>query len=143
VALDEAPADFDSPQRSAMSSPLAEFALSVQRYDKTAVVRVVGELDLATTPTLSAAIAALEQPCDRIVLDLSDLVFIDSTGLSLAVAEYRRATRDGFDLVVAGADGHVLDVLRLTGLDVTLPLAPDVRSALGQRPEAADEPAAR
>jgi anti-sigma B factor antagonist len=120
-----------------MTSPLAEFDVSVQRLDKAAVVRVAGELDLATTPALWAAIAALEQPCDRIVLDLSDLAFIDSTGLSLTVAEYRRAARDGFDLVVAGADGQVLDVLRLTGLDVTLPLAPDVRSALGEAAETA------
>jgi anti-sigma B factor antagonist len=126
-----------------MTSPLAEFDVSVQRVDKTAVVRVDGELDLATAPALSAAIAALEQPCDRIVLDLSTLAFIDSTGLSPAVAEYRRAARDGFDLVVAGADGQVLDVLRLTGLDVTLPLAPDVRAALGDAAETAAEPAAR
>jgi hypothetical protein len=33
--------------------------------------------------------------------------------------------------VIAGAAGAVLKVLRLTGLDVTLPLAPDVASVLG------------
>jgi anti-anti-sigma factor len=112
-------------------APLSPFDVSVERLDGTAVVHVAGELDLATTPRLSAVLEALEQPCDRVVLDLSALAFIDSTGLRLTVAEYQRATRDGFDLVVAGADGHVLDVLRLTGLDVTLPLAPDVPSALG------------
>lgn len=112
-------------------APLAPFEVSIERLNGTAVVHVAGELDLATTPTLSAVLHTLEQPCDRVVLDLSELAFIDSTGLSLTVAEYHRATRDGFDLVVAGAEGHVLDVLRLTGLDVTLPLAPDVSSALG------------
>jgi anti-anti-sigma factor len=112
-------------------APLAEFGITVQRLDKTAVVHVAGELDIATTPQLADVLAALEQPCARVVLDLSDLAFIDSTGLRLTVAEHQRATQDGFDLVVAGADGHVLDVLRLTGLDVTLPLAPDVSSALG------------
>jgi anti-sigma B factor antagonist len=112
-------------------APLAPFDVSVERLDGTAVVHVAGELDLATSPRLSAVLAGLEQPCDRVVLDLSELAFIDSTGLSLTVTEYQRATRDGFDLVVAGAEGHVLDVLRLTGLDVALPLAPDVPSALG------------
>jgi anti-sigma B factor antagonist len=111
--------------------PLAPFDVSVERLDGTAVVHVAGELDLATTPSLSAVLHGLEQPCDRIVLDLSELSFIDSTGLALTVTEYQRASRDGFDLVVAGAEGHVLDVLRVTGLDVALPLAPDVPSALG------------
>ena len=37
---------------------------------------------------------------------------------------------DGFDFVVAGATEPVLRVLRITGLDVTLPMAPDVASAL-------------
>jgi anti-anti-sigma factor len=121
-------------------APLAPFEVSVERLNATAVVHVAGELDLATTPRLSAVLRALEQPCDRVVLDLSELAFIDSTGLSLTVSEYRRASREGFDLVVAGAEGHVLDVMRLTGLAVTLPLAPDVPSALGGTADAAGSP---
>jgi anti-anti-sigma factor len=58
------------------------------------------------------------------------LEFIDSTGLRIAVIEHGRATMDGFEFIIAGATGAVLKVLRLTGLDVTLPLAPDVASAL-------------
>jgi anti-anti-sigma factor len=120
-------------------APLAEFGVTVQRLDETAVVHVAGELDIATTPQLAGVLAGLEQPCACVVLDLSDLAFIDSTGLRLTVAEYQRASQDGFDLVVAGADGHVLDVLRLTGLDVTLPLAPDVTSALGGTADASQD----
>ena len=52
-------------------------------------------------------------------------------GLRLAVTEHGRASLDGFEFVIAGAAGAVLKVLRLTGLDVTLPLAPDVASVLG------------
>jgi anti-sigma B factor antagonist len=108
-----------------------EFDVSIERRAGTAIVRVVGELDLATAPTLMSALHGLEQPCDRVVIDVSGLRFIDSSGLRLAVDEYRRATADGFELVIAGAGANVLSVLRIAGLDVTLPLAPDVASVVG------------
>jgi anti-anti-sigma factor len=109
---------------------VSEFQVSVERLGGTAVVSVCGELDLATAPALSDTLAALERPCDRVILDVSGLGFIDSTGVQLAVAEYQRARADGFDLVIAGAADNVMKVFRLTGLHVTLPLAPDVASAL-------------
>jgi anti-sigma B factor antagonist len=101
---------------------------------KTAVVRVVGELDLATAPDLSKVLRGLERECECIVLDVSGLTFIDSTGLRLALIEHDHAVMDGFQFAITGARGPVLDVLRLTGLDVTLPLASDVASALDGSP---------
>ena len=108
-----------------------EFDVSVQRAGTTAIVRVAGELDLATAPELSDALLALDGGCERVILDVTALEFIDSTGLRLAVTEHGRAGAEGFEFVIAGAAGAVLKVLRLTGLDVTLPLAPDVASVLG------------
>jgi anti-sigma B factor antagonist len=108
-----------------------QFEVSVERSGTTAVVRLAGELDLATTPELADVLHGLEPACERIILDLTGLEFIDSTGLRLAVVEHDRSAVDGFEFVIAGAAGSVLRVLRLTGLDVTLPLAPDVASVLG------------
>jgi anti-sigma B factor antagonist len=108
-----------------------DFELSVERRAGTAIVHVVGELDLATVPILASALHGLEQPCERIVLDFSGLQFIDSTGLCLAFEEYQRGAADGFDFVIAGSGENVLRVLRIAGLDVALPLAPDVASVLG------------
>jgi anti-anti-sigma factor len=112
----------------AMTDP--DFEVTVQRLSGTAVVQLAGELDLASTPTLADVLHGLEPPCDLVILDLSQLTFIDSTGLRLAINEHRRAEMDGFDLVLAGATEPILRVLRVTGLDVTLPMAPDVASAL-------------
>jgi anti-sigma B factor antagonist len=120
-----------------MTEALApRFDVSIERRSATAVVRVSGELDIATVPALTDVLRSLEQPCDRVVLDLSALTFIDSTGLTLAVTEHQRAAKDGVEFVLAGATDNVLQVFRLTGLDVTMPMAPDVASALadGQRP---------
>jgi anti-sigma B factor antagonist len=109
-----------------------QFEVSVERSGRTAIVRLAGELDLATAPELADVLHGLEPPCERIILDVTGLEFIDSTGLRLAVIEQDRAAVDGFEFVIAGAAGPVLKVLRLTGLDVTLPLAPDVASVLGE-----------
>lgn len=108
-----------------------QFDVSVEHSGTTAIVRLAGELDLATAPELTEVLHGLESSCERVILDLSGLEFIDSTGLRLAVAEHGRASADGFEFVIAGAAGAVLKILRLTGLDVTLPLAPDVASVLG------------
>jgi anti-sigma B factor antagonist len=107
------------------------FDVSVERAGTTAIVRLAGELDLATAPELTDVLHGLEPGCQRIILDLTGLEFIDSTGLRLAVTEHDRASLDGFEFVITGAAGAVLKVLRLTGLDVTLPLAPDVPSVMG------------
>ncbi len=107
------------------------FDVSVEHTGSTAIVRLAGELDLATAPELTDVLRGLEPGCKRIILDLTSLEFIDSTGLRLAVTEHDRASMDGFEFVITGAAGAVLKVLRLTGLDVTLPLAPDVGSVLG------------
>jgi anti-sigma B factor antagonist len=115
-------------------APAAAPALNVSAVvtEKTAVVRAVGELDLATAPGLAKVLQGLERECVRIVLDISGLTFIDSTGLRLAVIEHGHALMNGFDFAIAGARGQVLDVLRVTGLDVSLPLAPDVASVLDE-----------
>jgi anti-sigma B factor antagonist len=116
----------------------AYFEVAVQRSSGTAVVRLAGELDLGSAPTLADALRSLEQPCDRVILDLSRLTFIDSSGLRLALTEHRRAEADGFDFVLAGATEPILRVLRVTGLDVALPMAPDVASALDSSDGAVD-----
>jgi anti-sigma B factor antagonist len=110
--------------------PRPEFEVTVERAGATAVVRLAGELDLATAPELEEVLHGLVPGCQRVILDLAGLDFIDSTGLRLAVIEHDRASMDGCEFVIAGAAGAVLRVLRLTGLDVTLPLAPDVASVL-------------
>jgi anti-sigma B factor antagonist len=112
---------------------VTDFDVSVERVAETAIVHVSGELDIATAPMLRDVLEGLDGACDRVILDLSALTFMDSTGIRLAVTEHQRAAADGFHFVIAGAEGNVMRILRLTGVDVVLPLAPDVASALPER----------
>jgi anti-anti-sigma factor len=97
------------------------FAIEVRRHDAVAIVQPRGELDVATVETLRAALDGIES-AERLVLDLSGLSFIDSSGLHLLVALHQRAQRDGFQLEIVAPAAPVDRAIRLCGLDELLPL---------------------
>jgi anti-sigma B factor antagonist len=94
----------------------------VQRRNDVAIVQPHGELDIATVPTLHAALDGVEI-AGRLVLDLRGLSFIDSTGLRLLVELYRRAQRDGFELTLIAPAAPADKAIQMSGLDQVLPLA--------------------
>ena len=96
------------------------FAVAVQRRDAVAIVQPRGELDLVTVDTLRAALDGIKST-ERLVLDLRGLSFMDSTGLQLLVALYRRAQRDGLQLTLVAPAAPVDRAIQLCGLDKTLP----------------------
>ena len=89
-----------------------------------AAVRVcpAGDLDLATAPVLQGELAALRDAgFDRIILGLSALEFMDSTGLRLVLALDAEARRDGFTLSLVRGSAAVQRVFELTGTAGALP----------------------
>ena len=83
--------------------------------DETIVLAFSGVLDLETVQAAEAAFAAAEerQP-KRVVLDLSDVEFIDSTGLRLIVSADTRTRRNGLMLQIVKGPDRVHRVFRLT-----------------------------
>lgn len=89
----------------------------------TAVVRVNGELDAATAPLLDEALrraVAVDGETTRLVLDFSNLAFVDSAGLSVLVSAHKRLQRDGAELVVAAPSAAVRRLFDIAGLDRVL-----------------------
>ncbi len=86
--------------------------------DGTVVVRVAGEVDLTVTEELEQSlIAALRLPgARRVVVDLADLRFLDSSGVHALVKGYLAAMDAGLPYLVRSANGMVDRVLRLTGV---------------------------
>ena len=84
--------------------------------DAPAVVRVVGELDMAAAPHIRAAFATVEAADPAtIAMDLSEVTHLDSTGLRVLLDGARRATGAGRRfVVVAPPEGPVGRILRLT-----------------------------
>jgi anti-sigma B factor antagonist len=81
------------------------------------VIQVGGELDLATVPTLEEELdSALNGPSAAVVVDLSDLEFIDSTGIAALLRAMGRSNGSGrLRFVPSRAEG-VNRVLAMTGL---------------------------
>jgi anti-anti-sigma factor len=93
-------------------------------------VALEGELSGPSAYTIDAElrrVEATEPSC--LVLDLSGLTFIDSTGLARVLDAQRRADRDGRRLVVAQGSDAVRRLIALTALDRRLELVPDARAA--------------
>jgi anti-anti-sigma factor len=83
-------------------------------------VSLRGELDLAGSQQMEDSFAAIEQGTpSRVVVDLSELAFIDSTGLRLLLQADARARERGYDLVLRPGAPPVQRVFEVTGaLDV-------------------------
>jgi anti-sigma B factor antagonist len=93
------------------------FEVATVRADGDGVVlRLIGELDIDTVRWLDQALRPFEATDGEIVLDLSDLEFIDSNGLHRLVVSLKRQREHGGDLVVTKPKKHVLRVLEMVGL---------------------------
>jgi anti-sigma B factor antagonist len=79
-----------------------------------AVVRVTGEIDIATTPELDDAVDALTTPA--IVLDLTGVTFMGSSGLASLLRAAKRAAELGGSLELQTPSRSVRDLLAMTHL---------------------------
>ncbi|MET3961555.1 anti-sigma B factor antagonist [Marmoricola sp. OAE513] len=97
--------------------------------DGVVVLTPVGDFDLSSAEILSTAFGGALADHDRIVLDLAQTTFVDSTALGEFVSASQRATRAGGWLRLAGARPHVRKLLRITALDTVLGLYDSVAEA--------------
>jgi anti-anti-sigma factor len=95
----------------------------VTRDGETLTISTTGELDLESVGRYREVIEDAERSdATRIVIDLSELRYIDSSGLAAVLVAGRRADLDGHRLYVKAGDGEVRRLLELTALDQTLNL---------------------
>src|ERR1700754_2183352 len=101
----------------AVSGP-APFAVETEAAGDALVVRVRGELDLATAPALEDVVLPALRDGGRVVLDLRVLEFMDSTGVRVIVAAHLAAGESGGSLALVRTDpeGPVGRVLEISGL---------------------------
>jgi anti-anti-sigma factor len=96
---------------------------TVDRTGTVPVAVLAGEIDLASIDALEAAITATEQdaPADSdVVLDMSGVTFLDSSGLRVLVTANDRLDAAGRRLVIRRPPASVLRILEITGLLSTI-----------------------
>jgi anti-anti-sigma factor len=81
-------------------------------------LRISGELDVAVVDRVHDHIASLARPGEVVVLDLSELTFIDSSGLNVLVTALKQAQRDGWELRIERRMTRAVErVITMMGLD--------------------------
>ena len=82
------------------------------------IIRVEGRLNMVTAPALRATVAAaIQAGQNRLVVDLAQTSFMDSSGLGALIGALKSTREAGGDLRIAGAGEQVLMVLRLSNID--------------------------
>ncbi|WP_067904751.1 STAS domain-containing protein [Actinomadura chibensis] len=101
------------------------------RDDDVPVLRVAGDLDHHTAPRLREALEKVPFTAGQgVVLDLSDLAYCDSTGVTVLVNAYKRSKPTGGRLLIAGLNPDLLQVFTIIGLDQVFVFHPTVDEAV-------------
>jgi anti-sigma B factor antagonist len=111
---------------------VTECQTHLSQLGRYSVLGLSGELDAANSEQVEHDLrTALEaaQPAG-IILDLSNLAFCDSSGLSTLIAVYKQARARQLPLVLAGAHDRVAHVMSLTRVDRLLPFSADLPQAV-------------
>ena len=108
-----------------------DLGLSARVEGDSTVIAVSGELDVFTAPKLDASIAeAIEGGSVNLIVDLTDVTFLDSTGLGSMVKGLKRARGQGGSLKVVASAERIVKVFRITGLDQAMSLTDSLSDIL-------------
>jgi anti-anti-sigma factor len=100
---------------------------------RTSILSIAGELDLNTIPEVEGPILKELGSGSVVILDLSQLAFIDSSGIGLLIQAFRSTDGDGRLRTVVAQGSQVDRVFGLAGVNRVLPIFFDQREALGDR----------
>jgi anti-sigma B factor antagonist len=101
-----------------------QLTLAVHPNGHGVILSVGGEVDLATAPQLHAKLTDLVEGggAGSVVVDLTPVAFLDSTGLTALLSGHHRAQARGHTIRLVCPEGPVLRVLRLTGVEKVFPV---------------------
>jgi anti-anti-sigma factor len=98
------------------------FEIRSERQGDTGRLILSGELDIATAPQVDeAARTMLAEQVRELVIDLSQLTFVDSSGLRMLIALNDRANEEAWKLGLVRPSEPSLSVFQITGADENLP----------------------
>ncbi|MFE6037838.1 STAS domain-containing protein [Streptomyces sp. NPDC056452] len=109
---------------------MSRLTITVHRTGTGPVLEITGDLDHATAPELRQAVDRLTLANGHLlVLDLTGLQFVDSSGITALLAARNLATEQGGDVALAAVPADTARILRIVGLDRVFTLYPDASTA--------------
>ena len=101
------------------------------RQSHSNVVPLKGEIDLHVSQTVTAELSDLigKKP-ERLVVDLSEVSYIDSAGLAALIQAMQKVEADGGKFMLAGLQETVRSIFEISRLDQVFQIFPDADAAL-------------
>jgi anti-sigma B factor antagonist len=116
-----------------MSRPQRQFEATVRSGEALAVIDLHGEMDGFAEEALNAAYAkATRHGPPAILLNFSDVDYINSTGIALIVGLLAQARKSHRRLLTCGLSEHYQEIFRITRLADFMRMVPDERAALDE-----------
>jgi anti-anti-sigma factor len=91
--------------------------VTIETEGRSTRFRLRGELDITAADGLAEIVREVPDDCRQVVLDLSGVTFLDSSGIAFLVRERRSHQQAGRECSVVGTQGQPARVLELAGLD--------------------------
>lgn len=108
-----------------------DFTISHRLQGQIAIVAVGGWIDIGCAPTMRETfIALIEEGHLHLVVDLTEVAFMDSTGLGVLIGLLHRLRSRNGSLVLAGANERVSKVLAIAGLTKVFAITTDIEEAI-------------
>jgi anti-sigma B factor antagonist len=104
---------------------------SIQQEAGLLVVRLTGEIDMYRTPQVLEALEPRMQPCpQRVIVDLSEVSYMDSSGVGTLVHLFRRINSHNGKLILVNPNQRVRSIFEITRLDRFFTICHDHQEAL-------------
>jgi len=109
-----------------------EIPIELQQIDDGTLIRPSGDIDLSRAPAFRGHIAEVFQGKPmRVIIDLSDVPYMDSSGVATLVEAMQLATRGSAKLVLVGLQERVRSIFEIARLDTVFVIATDMDAAEG------------
>lgn len=105
-------------------------SISTEANGDSTVIHVGGDLDVYTAPRLRETLQESVPSGGRVVLDLSQVQFIDSTALGVLAGAHQAAQAGGGDFRIVVDDPFLLKIFHITGFDGIFAIFSQVETAL-------------
>lgn len=109
---------------------MTHLTIDIEHGDDGAVLVAAGEIDLASAPQLEADLGSC-LTAGPVIVDLTGVSFMDSTGLRVLLAAHEQAAESDRALKLVVTDGPVSKLLSITGVDAHLHTYENVDAARG------------
>jgi anti-sigma B factor antagonist len=101
------------------------------QQDRPNVLPLKGEIDLHVSPVVTASLTAMiDKKPERMVIDLSDVTYIDSAGLAALIQAMQKVEAYGGKFLLAGLQETVRSIFEISRLDQVFRIFPDTDTAL-------------